>query len=156
MKWLFALIFVSLTSVVFAKDTRLAAPTNAKWQAECSSCHIAYPPRFLAADNWQSMMQTLNKHFGSNAEIDAADQQLISDFLKSHAGSGSRYQASTLRISDTPWFKREHREVSAKAWSDPAIKSPSNCTACHINGERGDWSERGVRMPKGLHKEEDD
>jgi len=156
MKWISALMLVLLTSSVYAKDSQLQGQSNTKWKAECSSCHIAYPAKFLTAKNWQSMMQTLDKHFGSNAEIEVADRKVITDFLKRHAGKGSRHQANSLRISDTSWFKREHREISTASWTSPAIKSPSNCTACHINGERGDWSERGVRMPKGVQYEEED
>jgi nitrate/TMAO reductase-like tetraheme cytochrome c subunit len=55
-----------------------------------------------------------------------------------------------MRITDTPWFNREHLEIAKNIWSDPAIKSRSNCTACHVNAERGDWSEDGVRMPRGM------
>jgi len=156
MKWIPALLLILLSSAAYAKDTRLQGPSNAKWKAECSSCHIAYPAKFLTAANWQSMMQTLNKHFGSNAEINATDRKTITDFLTRHAGSGSRHQARSLRISDTSWFKREHREISKASWSNPAVNSPSNCTACHVNAERGDWSEHGIRMPKGVRYEEDD
>lgn len=154
MKRLVALSLALGMNLAFAEG-RMAVPENAKWKEECGSCHIAYPPRLLTADNWQKLMGGLDKHFGANASLDAKDNKEILDFLTSHAGSGERRSASSLRISDTAWFKREHHEVSAKAWSHPAVKSRSNCTACHVNAERGDWSERGIRMPAGLRMEEE-
>ncbi|MBK9160458.1 MAG: diheme cytochrome c [Nitrosomonadales bacterium] len=153
MKWLVALTLLAVASSAQADGGRLTVPDNAKWKEECGSCHIAFPPKLLTADGWQKMMSGLDKHFGTNAELDAGDNREILDFLKRHAGSGSRHAAPSLRISDTPWFRREHREVSAQAWRDPAVKSPANCAACHVNAERGDWSERGIRMPKGLRAE---
>jgi hypothetical protein len=156
MIWKISLMFLLATSTAFADSDNLTVPKNAKWQEECGSCHLAYPPQLLAADNWQRMMNSLDKHFGTNAEIEANDNKLISEFLKRHASRSSQRKASTLRISDTPWFKQEHDEVPVKAWSDPDIKSPANCSACHINAERGNWSEDDIRMPKEFQKADDD
>lgn len=150
MKYLFVLMLALLTSSAFAKDASNNQSSEAIWKKECSSCHIAYPPRFLTADNWQGLMKSLNNHFGSNAELDVEDNLKIVEYLKLHAGNGNKHHASTLRISDTYWFKREHHEISRKTWDIPSIKSPANCTSCHINAERGDWSERGVRIPKPI------
>lgn len=147
-----ALIFGS----TLAHADRISTPDNPKWKAECGSCHIAFPPQLLTKTEWQQMMTGLDKHFGANASLDSKDAQEILDFLQRYAGSGSKYSATSMRISDTPWFTREHREVSQKAWSNPAVKSRANCTACHVNAEKGDWSERGIRMPAGLGGEHEE
>lgn len=148
-----ATIFVSATTL--ADDMDLNVPKNKTWQEECSSCHIAYPPQLLTADNWQRMMSTLDKHFGENAELDAADNKIITAFLKRYAGYGARHSAKSLRISKTSWFTNEHDEVPSSAWKNTAIKSAANCTACHIDAAKGDWSEDGVSMPAGIKKEDD-
>ncbi len=114
-----------------ADTVTLSAPNQAKWRQECGSCHVPYPPRMLSAENWQSIMNGLDKHFGANAVLDAGDTRKILGFLEQNAGSGNRYSAATLRISDTPWFKHEHRVLSPKEWSHPDVKSRSNCSACH-------------------------
>lgn len=155
MKWLTTLPLVFASALVYADSDRLSVPNHPKWKAECGSCHVLYPPQLLTADNWQQMMGGLDKHFGANAVLSPKDNKEILDFLQRYAGEGARNSASSLRISDTPWFNREHRKVSRNDWSDPVIKSRSNCTACHVNAERGDWSERGIRMPGG-NKWEDD
>jgi len=156
LKYLAALAFIFCSTQVYADGGKLSVPNNPKWKEECGSCHIAYPPQLLTAENWQRLMGGLNKHFGANAILDAKDNKDILDFLQRNAGSGNRNSASSLRISDTSWFTREHREVSGNTWSNPAIKSRSNCTACHVNAERGDWSERGIRMPGGQRRGDDD
>jgi len=52
------------------------------------------------------------------------------------------------RITRTPWFVREHREVSATTWKLPAVKSAANCGACHQGADQGDFSEHSVRVPR--------
>jgi len=155
MNYFSALVLFLGCSLAHAEGGKFSQPNNPKWKAECGSCHIAYPPRLLTAGDWGHVMGSLDKHFGANATLDAKDAEEILDFLRLNAGSGSRHAAATFRISDTEWFAREHHEISAGVWSNPAIKSRANCTACHINAEKGDWSERGVRMPKGISREHD-
>ena len=157
LKFLPALVYIFCSSIAYADGGTLSVPGNPKWKEECGSCHIAYPPQLLTASSWQRLMGGLDKHFGVNATMpDARDSKDILDFLQRNAGSGGRFTASSLRISDTPWFSREHREVSNRTWSNPAIKSRSNCTSCHVNAERGDWSERGIHMPGGQRMGDDD
>ena len=36
-----------------AADSNFAPVVNYKWQAECGSCHLAYPPQLLPAANWR-------------------------------------------------------------------------------------------------------
>ncbi len=155
-KFFVALAFIFGNTVVYADGDKLPVPNNPKWKEECGSCHIAYPPQLLTAENWQRLMGGLNKHFGANAVLDAKDNKDILDFMQRNAGSGNMHSASSLRIGDTSWFTREHHEVSNNTWSNPLVKSRSNCTACHVNAERGDWSERGIRMPGGSRHDDDD
>lgn len=156
MKWIAGLMLAVLTGAVHADGGRLNVPANATWREECGSCHIAYPPQLLSKQNWQQLMGGLDKHFGANAALESKEQQEISAFLQRHGASSERYVTNIMRISDTPWFKREHREVSRATWADPAVKSRSNCTSCHVNAERGDWSERGIRVPGGRFEGDDD
>ena len=153
MKWLAALFFVLGSAVAYADGGKFSIPDNPKWKTECGSCHIAFPPQLLAAGDWQRLMGGLDKHFDANAVVYPKDNVEILDFLQHNAGKGGRFSATSLRISDTPWFTREHREISSDIWRDPAVKSRSNCAACHINAERGDWSERGIRVPGGQDRE---
>ncbi len=149
-----AFILVACTGLAYADGHKSVGPENEKWKEECGSCHIAYPARLLTREDWQKLMGGLDKHFGANASLEPKERQEILDYLQRNAGTGERRSAASHRISDTPWFKREHREVSRRTWANPAVRSPANCTACHVNAERGDWSEHGIRMPGGQRREE--
>ena len=131
MKRLALLLLVFGINTAHADTVKLSSPNQTKWKEECGSCHVAYPPQLLTAEDWQSLMGRLDMHFGANAVLDANDNKKILGFLERHAGSGKRYSAASLRISDTPWFMREHRSISAKEWGHQEVKSRSNCSACH-------------------------
>lgn len=123
------------------------------WKTECGSCHLAFPPGMLPAAGWKQQMDTLDKHYGSNATLDAADEKAIRDFLQlASAGNRERVPASKPgeppRITSTAWFRHEHDEVSAAVWRRKAVGSAANCIACHSGAERGDFDEDGVRIPR--------
>ncbi len=123
--------------------------SNAKWKAECGSCHVAYPAQLLPATSWQRLMKNLDKHFGTDASLDAATAAEIGAFLDKYAGSKRGIAGeSTLRVSETAWFQREHRKVDAATWKNPKVKSAANCAACHSAAEAGDYRERGIRIPQ--------
>lgn len=130
-------------------DERVAPARNAVWQNECGSCHVAFPPRLLPAASWRAVMSGLDKHFGSDASLDAASAREICAFLEKNAGGRSLASAGKpiLRITETRWFQREHDEVPDRTWKNPKVKSPANCAACHTQAESGNFSEHGIRIP---------
>ena len=131
-------------------EAKLAAPPNERWRAECGSCHIAYSPQLLPAPSWRRIMSQLGQHFGTDATVDAAAAAEIGAYLERYSGSARRTTLSpdSLRITETRWFLHEHAEVPAAVWKLPAVKSPVNCTACHMNAEQGDFRERNIRIPR--------
>lgn len=137
-----------------AQADRLAVVTHPLYQEECASCHLAFPPQLLDANSWLHVMNGLSKHFGSDASLDDKRRVAITDFLGKNAGSrktGVSADAAgqpLLRITDTTYFKREHRKIDAATWRRPSIKSPANCTACHTQAAAGDYSERSIIIPK--------
>jgi len=131
-------------------EGRQPAVSNAKWVSECGACHVAYPPRYLPAESWRATMSGLDKHFGSNAGLDAASANEITAFLEKNADTRKHETLAKplLRITETHWFKSEHREVAAHNWKNPKVKSRANCGACHTKAESGDFSEDNVKIPK--------
>ncbi|HEU0220038.1 MAG TPA: diheme cytochrome c [Gallionella sp.] len=126
------------------------AQTNAKFQQECSNCHIAYAPKLLPAESWRKVMAGLDKHFGSDASLDAQDNKEITDFLVNNASNRWNAPTAPLRITETAWFKREHdaHEISPAVWKNPLVKSPANCAACHPQADRGNFNEHDIRIPR--------
>jgi len=137
-----------------AQADRLPVPANPLYLEECGACHLAYPPQLLDAHSWLHVMNGLPKHFGTDASLDDKRRTAIADFLGANAGSrktGVTADAKgqpLLRISDTAYFQRKHREVAAAVWTRASIKSPANCAACHVKAAAGDYSERSITIPK--------
>ena len=128
----------------------MPSQANAKWQQECGACHMAFPPGLLPAASWRKMMTGLDKHFGTDASLPAADVTEITQFLVKN--ESNRWSASTapLRITESAWFKAKHdaREVDPAVWKRASIKSPSNCVACHAGAEKGNFDEHSIKIPK--------
>jgi hypothetical protein len=156
MRWIAGLVLALAATMAYADSDRMNVPANATWKEECSSCHVAYPPNLLTAGDWRQLMSGLERHFGVNAGLEMKERQEISSYLQRHAARSDRHAARSLRISDTPWFRREHREVSRQTWANPKVGSRSNCTACHVRAEHGNWSERAIRVPGRRFEDDDD
>jgi hypothetical protein len=128
----------------------MPAQSNAKWQAECSGCHLAFPPGLLPAASWKKVMTGLDKHFGTDASLSPPDTAEITDFLVKHASNRWTATAAPLRVTESAWFKSKHLsgEINAAVWKRPSVKSTSNCMACHSGADKGDFNEDRVRIPK--------
>ena len=132
------------------RDRHAYTLSNAKLKAECGSCHVVYPPKMLPASSWREIMQHLDKHFGTDASVDAATQSELGELFHHEAASRDEVKSGRpiLRITETHWFQREHRELSARTWRNPKVKSASNCGACHTKADEGRFSEHEVRIPR--------
>jgi len=146
---------LALGASVRADDGPRAPPVPPlpKYQQECAACHIAYAPGLLPAASWQRLMSALPRHFGTDASLDATTVREISGWLAQHAGTAKKVRRDPTpppedRITRAAWFTREHREVPAPTWKLPAVKSASDCAACHIRADEGDFSERNIRLPR--------
>lgn len=129
-----------------ADDARL--PPNATYASECGSCHVPYPPQLLPAQSWQQLMGRLDRHFGSDASLDAKAHDEISRYLAANAGRRAAPAGPEPRITETRWFVRKHDDVDGAAWTRPAVKSAANCSACHQGAETGNFSDDEVRIPR--------
>ena len=142
-----------LIALPAARADSVAAPKLPAYSQECGACHLAYPPGLLPAASWQRLMVGLPKHFGSDASLDPATRQALADWLTAHAGSFKKVARDPTpppqdRISQSPWFVREHRELPAAVWKRPAVGSAANCAACHAGAAQGRFSEHDINIPK--------
>ena len=133
---------LALASTAHAADRMV---TDEMTKAECSACHIAYPPRMLPAASWEVLMGGLKTHFGEDASLDEAAVTHIRDYLVANAGKDDPKAIDAegkplLRISERRWFKHEHSdEVSAAALKKAG--SWANCVACHAGAEKGQFDD---------------
>jgi hypothetical protein len=126
---------------------RLPTPTDKTMVDQCGSCHMPYPAETLPTRSWRRLMSDLSNHFGEDASMSQEDLTTITNYLVVHAADGPaggsrRFlrglspEATPLRITDTPYWRRRHDEISARRFQDPKVKTAANCAACH-NGGRG-------------------
>lgn len=146
--FIFLSTVIAVSSVMAAKIP-MPSDMPKSYEAECASCHMAYPPGLLSEKSWQNVMSGLTKHFGTDASVDEKDKTEITSWLKRNAATKQKYSelAPENRITKTSWFIREHDEIKADVWKRPSIKSPANCGACHTSAAEGMFSERGLKVP---------
>lgn len=156
---IFLASLLSLSFAAHADNLHPPADTPAEFQTECGSCHLAFPPQLMAADDWRRVMSTLDRHYGDNASLDQKTRRTIEDFLVRHAGRGDKAGSATRngeppRLTSSAWFKRKHHEVTRADWTHAKVKTPSNCAACHTRAALGSYREREIVMPNGRRWED--
>ena len=145
-----ALALALLAGAPARVDGRPGVPPLPEYAQECASCHLAFPPGALPAASWRHLLQNLPRHFGTDASVDAATLKQLASWLEANAGTWKRVAEAPPqdRITRAAWFQRKHDEIGSATWTLPAVKSPSNCAACHPQAEQGDFNEHRVRIPR--------
>jgi mono/diheme cytochrome c family protein len=144
------LALLCASGTTWAGSVRMPATFLNSYQQECASCHMAYPPGLLPAESWQRIMGSLERHYGTDASLDAQTAGEINQWLRANAATFKRAKEAPVdnRITRSAWFAREHREMSADVWKRASVRSPANCNACHGGADQGRFSEHEVRVPK--------
>lgn len=116
---------------------------------ECGVCHVAYPGNLMQPADWSKVLGSLDRHYGVDASLDPQVLAVVASHLRATpAATKVGDKSQTLpRVTTSSWFRKEHDEVSAKAWSSPAVKSAANCSACHPGADRGNFDEHAIRIP---------
>ncbi|MEZ5665424.1 MAG: diheme cytochrome c [Burkholderiaceae bacterium] len=145
-------LFLSTTAAWADGGRSMPASVPAAYVQECAACHTAYPPGLLPASSWQRIMDGLDRHYGTDASLDAATVKQIGSWLQTHAGTYRRVTEAPAqdRITRSAWFERKHRQIDAATWALPSVKSAANCAACHTRADQGDFDDDHLRFPAGL------
>lgn len=131
---------------------------NPTYKGQCATCHVAYHPALLPSGSWCKILSGLDNHNDENLSIDAATKKTILEYLENNAAehSSAKRAAKIIRslngqtperITEVPYIKRKHHEVSEEIFSRESIRSFSNCDACHSNAEQGVYDEDSVSIP---------
>lgn len=115
---------------------------------ECASCHTLYPPSLLPKESWTALMGDLSNHFGDDASLDPTDHQTILAYLLAHSAESSTQEMSVkmmqslqnrdmIAITQTPFWKRTHKDIPVTVFKNDTVKSRANCKACHNDVEQG-------------------
>ena len=132
---------------------------NPTYKEECGACHFAYQPELLPEASWMKILTNLDDHFGESIELDDDSRKAISDYLKSNSAEYSTAKRAVkimrslrnhvpMRITDTPYIREKHHEISPNVFKRESIGSLSNCSACHTTAENGIYEDDNVKIPK--------
>jgi hypothetical protein len=151
--WTIATAAVALmcsASAARADGIRMPGTSLNTYRQECASCHMAYPPGLLPAESWRRIISSLDKHYGTDASLDAQTAREIEQWLIANAAMFKRTRETPAenRITRSSWFAREHREIPAHVWQRASVRSPANCNACHARAEQGRFSDHEVSVPR--------
>lgn len=155
-------------TIVDAKGNKSQVIPNENWKAECASaCHGAFHPTLLPASSWKRVIANLEEHFGDDASLDDETTEEILRFLLSASAEYSRTEASQkilrsirkgdipVRITDTPYWIRKHREITDDVYSRGTVVSKSNCVACHPGADVGSFEDEDIHIPAPKRKGEE-
>ncbi len=133
---------------------------NQVWLEECAtSCHSAYHPTLLPADSWRNIFSSLDDHFGEDVTLDENTRKEILDFLTAASAEHSTTEASSkmlysikanqipIRITEVPYWKWKHAEISEDTFRKKSVMSKSNCVACHPGAEIGSFEDKDIHIP---------
>jgi hypothetical protein len=139
----------------FALPANFPPIADTAYLKECGSCHMAYPGELLPAQSWTRIVGSLDNHFGDSAQVDAATQQRIRDYLVAHAADKAQNEHSHAimqslhageipsRITAVPYIAGVHAAVLLPAWGGkPRPKTLGECSVCHIQAQSGNFTER--------------
>ncbi len=146
----------------FESRNEVKPVTDEVYNEECGDCHLAYQPGLLPEASWRKLLSpaALEDHFGENAELDdetlahllaiaVADAADRSTYKRSKKIMASlRENRSPLRITEVPYIRRKHHEISDDLISkNDKVKSLSYCDACHQQAEQGNYDDDTVNIP---------
>ena len=140
-------------------EKNLTPVNNAAYADHCGACHFAYQPELLPSESWRKILEGTDDHFGETVDFDMEAREKISGYLTSNVANTSSSELSQkvmryldgqvpLRITDVPYIRKEHHEISPQVVKRPSVGSLSNCIACHRTADRGVYDDDWVSIPE--------
>lgn len=136
-----------------------ALPMDDQWKKECGDCHLEFHPSLLPARSWKAMLLGGEDHFGEDLGLSAEKVKLLSAFAEAHAAERARTEAAykilkgvsresvPLRITETPYWKKKHREIDDATWKNAKVGGPMRCENCHVDARAATFEDDAIRMP---------
>jgi cytochrome b len=125
---------------------------------QCGACHLAFPASLAPAATWDAIMADLQHHFGADASLSPEQVSDIRGWLDANAARHwdtlpshrLRQPAAdgSLRITDTPGWRRLHRDIADAVFTAKPIYRRSNCAACHADAATGRFAPQRIAIPE--------
>ena len=133
--------------------------SNATYTDQCGACHFAYQPELLPSESWKRILDGTDDHFGDTVDLDPNARLEISGYLASNAADTSSAELAQkivrclnsrtpLRITDIPYIRKAHHEISQQVVKRTSVGSWSNCIACHRTAGKGVYDDDWVSIPE--------
>jgi hypothetical protein len=115
---------------------------------------------WLPARSWQRMLDEQSDHFGEDLFLAPKTVAALRKFAAANGAESVQREASwrtlqslaasesPLRISDTPYWKRVHRDIGEDVWKRPSVNGKFNCAACHRDAKQGGFMNGAMRIPE--------
>ena len=140
-------------------DAHLGAVTNQTYAEKCGACHFAYQPGLLPSGSWTKVLSNLKDHFGEAVDIDAASKEVIAKYLMDNAAENPQAKRSLKivrslkgespsRITEIPYIRHKHQDLSPEVFARKSVGSFSNCSACHKTADQGVYEDDDTVIPK--------
>ena len=132
--------------------------TDPTYKEKCGGCHFAYQPELLPSASWKTILGRLDDHFGESFELDQKTESVILRYLDTNAAEHSTANRPVkimrslrgrvpTRITEIPYIREKHYEISPFTVKRQSVGLLSNCTACHISAEDGIYEDDFVVIP---------
>jgi hypothetical protein len=137
----------------------LTPVSNQTYKEECGACHFPYQPELLPSGSWEKILAGLEDHFGEVFDLDQESKKIVGEYLRLNAAEQSSAKRAVkimrslgnrtpLRITEVPYIREKHHEVSPDVLKRKSIGSLSNCSACHTTAEKGIYEDDNVSIPR--------
>jgi cytochrome b len=133
------------------------AALDADFAEQCGACHLAYPPSLAPASTWNAILGDLEHHFGADASLSPALVEKIHGWLDANAAEhwdtlpSQKLRApapdGSRRITDTPGWRRIHKNIPATRFSAAPVYRRGNCAACHADARTGLFAPQAIAIP---------
>ena len=142
------------------EDNDYISPVSNPTYAEtCGACHFAYQPALLPSGSWANILAGLDDHFGVTVDVDSKDKDVIRDYLLANGAEKSSAKRSRkimrslgssipMRITEIPYIKEKHHDISNEVFARDSVGGFSNCVACHTTAENGIYDDDHVVIPQ--------
>lgn len=134
-----------------------AAP-DAMYAEQCGACHLAFPPSLAPAATWDRLLADLRHHFTADATLSGEQVAHLRAWLDANAAEHwdtrpahllrSPAPDGSLRITDTPGWRRAHRQIAPATFSAAPVYRRSACEECHADAATGRFAPQRIAMPR--------
>lgn len=136
-----------------------ALPDNTLWREECGECHFAFHPTLLPERSWRRIFAEQHEHFGEDLDLDDDTlMELLAFHIKYSSESGLIEPARKIlyytptneiptQVTETHYWKIKHKDIDPKYWKHEKVRTKANCSACHLDADRGTYEDSDMRLP---------